>query len=341
MAMKVITSGKDAGWCRCELCGDLLLPDRAAYSEHVARCAASRKDGMAMRVIASGKDRGWCRCGFCGDLLLPDSATYSLHLNTCAARRGQAKVSAGDRPHFVPAAVPPQVQPVPRGFWSILWQNLRGELRRDAEVGRFEGVATFLAARGGRMLLTGLGPFGSLLAELVDPLMRAIVGSVRQWAGGAEWQRGFYRARATRSGLVVLERPEIIAGSTKLALPARTLELPTNEIIRPTPNRIFTPAEAGVSSPSGPPTTLFKQVLAAGALKHFDRRLLRTPAAANLRQLNDVQYPGWLFTRSADTASGAPFARRQAALRPRLPLTPSVRARIDQLLKDSQRDRHR
>jgi hypothetical protein len=36
--MRKITEGKDKGWCRCERCGSLLVPDAARYSAHLEDC---------------------------------------------------------------------------------------------------------------------------------------------------------------------------------------------------------------------------------------------------------------------------------------------------------------
>jgi WD40 repeat protein len=39
--MKIITTGDDAGWCRCEYCGCLLLPEESKYILHIATCASN------------------------------------------------------------------------------------------------------------------------------------------------------------------------------------------------------------------------------------------------------------------------------------------------------------
>jgi hypothetical protein len=36
--MRIIAQGKDKGWCRCERCGCLLVPDAARYKAHVEDC---------------------------------------------------------------------------------------------------------------------------------------------------------------------------------------------------------------------------------------------------------------------------------------------------------------
>ena len=46
--MRVITDGKDKGWCRCEKCGCLLVPNRDRYEAHVQECDGT--DASEFRV---------------------------------------------------------------------------------------------------------------------------------------------------------------------------------------------------------------------------------------------------------------------------------------------------
>lgn len=39
--MQLITAGRDKGWCRCERCGCLLVPDVVLYGEHLEQCDGS------------------------------------------------------------------------------------------------------------------------------------------------------------------------------------------------------------------------------------------------------------------------------------------------------------
>ena len=48
--MHIVTEGKDRGWCRCEKCGVLLLPDEKRYVAHLKKC-----DGLVNDLVPAPK----------------------------------------------------------------------------------------------------------------------------------------------------------------------------------------------------------------------------------------------------------------------------------------------
>jgi len=64
--MQLITAGRDKGWCRCERCGCLLVPDVVLYGEHLEQCDGSGRDSPGV------EDVPWaCYADLIADVPLP------------------------------------------------------------------------------------------------------------------------------------------------------------------------------------------------------------------------------------------------------------------------------
>jgi len=215
--------------------------------------------------------------------------------------------------------------------FQILWSNLRGGLKEDFENGKFEGMITGMMTSFGKIVLTALFPAAApILLPLGSYLTRHLVTATYRTITQV---RVNYRARVTAAGVVVLEQDRQIATpSTRIIKPPTRLVIPTNTLVQPAQGLRFTPSQflrsgttgtslprlgspgfqrnvSGFSSSTTPFQALMSQQNKPGQFNlrtsytqsRLDRGLNSHP---NLRPLNEIEYPSWVFRAPQFSSSG-------------------------------------
>ena len=200
-------------------------------------------------------------------------------------------------------------------FFKILWAHIQRESARELESNSFTGFVSFALTSAltkvTRMILTGLGPVGSLLADLSEFFIKSSLRAI----GPAyeEWQRGLYRVSSRQSGLTVLERPTLLTPQHEsLILPER-LEIPTKSIITPPKDLIYNPSRSWQFET--PYRALLSQIRAQsqiGKRPSIPSEIQQRSNFRNLQSITDVAYPQWLLEKGP-SPSTTPLTRSAAS----------------------------
>jgi TPR repeat protein len=194
-----------------------------------------------------------------------------------------------------------------QSFFKILWAHIQRESARELESNSFTGFVSFALTRATRLILTGLGPVGSFLADLSEFFIKSSLRAI----GPAyeEWQRGYYRVSSSKSGLTVLERPMLITPQhNSLILPER-LEIPTKSIVTPPKDLVYNPSRS--LQFETPYHALLSQIRAQsqiGKRPGIPSAIQRRSNFRNLQFITDVAYPQWLLEKDS-TPSTTPLPR--------------------------------
>ncbi len=200
-----------------------------------------------------------------------------------------------------------------QGFLSILWNNVKGELKRSVQAGEYEGPVSLVFSNATRqVLLVAFGPvLGSVLSPLGDYVVRTGFTTIRR--SYDEWTRGQYIVETKKSGITVLKSPELVAPRRGVARLPDRLEIPTATLLKPTPDYLFKPTFnlSSFSTTSRRLIPLEKGMTPMEALlsRNVSRPGVRPSVFSNpstlsrldpnYRGLTDIVYPGWVFRQPA------------------------------------------
>jgi hypothetical protein len=215
--------------------------------------------------------------------------------------------------------------------FQILWSNLRGGLKEDFENGQFEGMITGMMTNFGKIVLTALFPAAApILTPLGSYLTRHLVTATYRTLTQVHVN---YRARVTSAGVAVLEQDkQIVTPLQRIIKPPSRLVIPTNTLVQPAQGLRFTPSQFGRSGTTG---TTLPRLGSLGSQQNLSRfSSSTTPFQAlmsqqnrpgqftlrtnytqsrlnqglnrhpNLRPLNEIEYPSWVFRTPQQSSIG-------------------------------------
>lgn len=123
-------------------------------------------------------------------------------------------------------------------FFSILWTNIRGHLKKNMQEGGFSGIVTYMVSSvANKIILATLGPWGSVLVPVSDYLITSLSSALQETF--TAW--GTFDLHITEAGLAVLEKPKLLKSETKVLKLPEEIALPSQDLLRPPKELLFNP----------------------------------------------------------------------------------------------------
>lgn len=121
---------------------------------------------------------------------------------------------------------------------SVLWTNIRGQLKKNMQEGGFSGIVTYLVSSvSSKVILATLGPWGSILVPVSDYLITSLSSALQETF--TAW--GTFDFHVTKSGLAVLENPKLLKSETRLLKLPDEIVLPSKDLIKPPRELLLNP----------------------------------------------------------------------------------------------------